>query len=119
MEPGLKKHFLDLWKKYFGKAELPITFFYSKETSGAREAPVPSGRSCLICELAMVRKGSSLYYHERNLACAGARRYLGYATGMRKNFEYFLSCGIPGEMEGERYKQTPEIVLETMKHQQT
>ena len=31
------------------------------------------------------------------------------------NFEYFLSCGIPGELEGERYKKSPEIVLEFMK----
>jgi uncharacterized protein (DUF169 family) len=34
---------------------------------------------------------------------------------MRPNFEYFLSCGIPGEMEGERYKKSPELVREVMK----
>ena len=28
------------------------------------------------------------------------------------NFEYFLSCGIPGKLEGERYKKTPELVKE-------
>jgi hypothetical protein len=31
------------------------------------------------------------------------------------SFEYFLSCGIPGELEGERYKKTPELVKEIMK----
>lgn len=31
---------------------------------------------------------------------------------MRPKFEYFLSCGIPGEMEGERYIRTPEMVLD-------
>jgi hypothetical protein len=25
-------------------------------------------------------------------------------------FEYFLSCGIPGKLEGERYKKSPELV---------
>jgi hypothetical protein len=30
------------------------------------------------------------------------------------NFEYFLSCGIPGQLEGERYKKTPEIVKSFM-----
>ena len=30
------------------------------------------------------------------------------------DFEYFLSCGIPGKLEGERYKKTPEMVKETM-----
>jgi hypothetical protein len=29
-------------------------------------------------------------------------------------FEYFLSCGIPGKLEGERYKKTPEIVKTLM-----
>jgi len=31
------------------------------------------------------------------------------------NFEYFLSCGIPGKLEGERYKKSPEMVMEIMK----
>jgi hypothetical protein len=31
------------------------------------------------------------------------------------DFEYFLSCGIPGKMEGERYKKSPEMVKEYMK----
>ena len=25
-------------------------------------------------------------------------------------FDYFLSCGIPGTVEGERYKKSPELV---------
>ena len=32
------------------------------------------------------------------------------------NFEYFLSCGIPGKLEGERYKKTPELVRELFQH---
>jgi hypothetical protein len=38
---------------------------------------------------------------------------------MRQNFEYFLSCGIPGEMEGERYIKTPEMVKGIMNKMQT
>jgi len=30
------------------------------------------------------------------------------------NFEYFLSCGIPGKLEGERYKKSPELVREVV-----
>lgn len=51
--------------------------------------------------------------------CGGARRYLGFETEMRSNFAYFLSCGIPGEMEGERYKQSPELVEEYLASQPT
>ena len=31
------------------------------------------------------------------------------------HFEFFLSCGIPGKVEGERYKKSPEIVRESMR----
>jgi hypothetical protein len=34
---------------------------------------------------------------------------MGFLQTPRPNIEYFLSCGIPGEMEGERYIKTPEI----------
>ena len=36
---------------------------------------------------------------------------------MFSNFKYFLSCGIPGELEGERYIRTPEMVEEWQKNQ--
>lgn len=49
------------------------------------------------------------------MGCQGGARYSGYATELRPRFTYFLSYGIPGEMEGERYKKTPEIVEESMK----
>ncbi len=32
------------------------------------------------------------------------------------NFEYFLSCGIPRKLEGERYEKSPEIVRELIKN---
>lgn len=33
---------------------------------------------------------------------------------IRPDFEYFLSCGIPGKMEGEPDKKSPELVKEIM-----
>ena len=115
MDIQLKQKFLELWKKYFNNSELPITVYFSETDNGVEKAIPAKGWSCLICELEKVRKGQSFCYDETAFKCGGAQRYLGYAPEMRKDFEYFLSCGIPGEMEGERYKQTPEIVLETQK----
>lgn len=115
MDIILKQKFLELWEKYFNKAELPITFYYSETSRGVRRAIPPKGWGCLICELAKIRKGQSACYTEETLKCGGAKRYLGYTAEMSENFEYFLSCGIPGVVKGERYKQTPEIVLETQK----
>ena len=114
MEPSLKNTFLEKWELYFGKAELPFVYFYSEDPGTATLAEESKSWSCIICELARVRKGESLAYHESSLRCGGSRRYLGYASGMRPNFAYFLSCGIPGKMEGERYIRTPEMVKEMM-----
>ncbi|HTX88393.1 MAG TPA: DUF169 domain-containing protein [Bacteroidales bacterium] len=116
MKPGFKQEFLSQWEKYFGSRELPVAFFYTKDRGDIPAARQDKPWSCLICELAQVRKGESLAWNEKNLKCGGSMRYLGYTQKMRKNFEYFLSCGIPGEMEGERYIRTPEMVKELMEH---
>ncbi len=116
MNPELKKDFLTKWEKYFGSHELPITFFYVKDKGNIPAADPGKKWSCLICELAQVRKGQSLAWNGKNLMCGGSKRYLGYTQEMRKNFEYFLSCGLPGEMEGERYIRTPEMVREIMRN---
>jgi uncharacterized protein (DUF169 family) len=118
MKIELKNEFIELWKKYFGDAELPLTFYYTTDDGGAEKAEKPKGRSCLICELAKVRGGKSVFYNTNSLACGGARRYLGYAENMRPGFEFFLSCG-NDQMEGERYIKTPEMVKEFMKNQKT
>ncbi len=119
MDLILKEKFSALWEKYFGNAEMPITFYYRQETGSATLVKKAKGRSCLICELARVRKGESLAYDADSIACGGARRYLGYTETIRPDFEYFLSCGIPGELEGERYIRTPEMVVELQRHQKT
>jgi hypothetical protein len=46
------------------------------------------------------------------IGCGGGKRYLGFTQELRPEFEYFLSCGIPGRLEGERYKRSPELVRE-------
>lgn len=116
MQGDLKERFLERWSKYFKNAELPITFYYSNGDHGVKAAPI-HGRSCLICDLMSVRRGDSLYFNKDTINCGGAKRYTGFTNKMRPDFEYFLSCGIPGEMEGERYIRTPEMVSELMKNQ--
>ena len=37
---------------------------------------------------------------------------MGFLETPRPNIEYFLSCGIPGQLEGERYIKTPEKARE-------
>jgi uncharacterized protein (DUF169 family) len=115
MDREMKDKFIALWKKYFKDAELPITFYYTNGNGNAAWVHVEKKRSCIIGELAKVRNGESIVYNADLITCAGAKRYLGFTNTIRNGFEYFLSCGNE-EIEGERYKQTPEIVLETMKN---
>jgi uncharacterized protein (DUF169 family) len=114
MEAELKRRFIELWHEHFSDAELPIGFYYTGE-AGRAEPAQPQGQPCVICRLAQVRAGTSLAFDVDAVGCSGGKRYLGFAPGLRPGFEYFLSCGIPGEMEGERYKKSPELVQELLK----
>lgn len=115
MDMGIKEKFMRLWKKYFAGAELPIVFYYADEATGAEVIKPASGHRCIFAELSKVRKGKSLCFHAESIGCFGGRRYLGFTDEVMPNFEYFLSYGIPGELEGERYKKSPEFVKKIMK----
>ena len=112
----IKDKFLADWGKYFPGAELPIVFYYTDQEGRAEMVPPPSGHQCIIGTLAKVRKGESLCFSAGSLGCFGGKRFAGFMTGLSPNFEYFLSCGIPGKLEGERYKKTPELVREWTKN---
>jgi len=103
--------------KYFDGAELPIVFYYSEQPMGVSVVPPaakPPAHRCVIADLAMVRKGKSKCFNVDSLGCTGAKRYFGFTEQLREDFEYFLSCGIPGRLEGERYKKTPDIVKQML-----
>ncbi|MGD0756309.1 MAG: DUF169 domain-containing protein [Bacteroidales bacterium] len=117
MNIEIKDHFIQQWKKYFNNADLPVIFYYTDNPGDATVVSSKGKWNCLICELQKVRAGQSLAFSSESLKCGGAKRYLGFADRMRPNFEYFLSCGIENEMEGERYIRTPQLVKELMKNQ--
>ena len=115
MDAKLKADFLVLWKKFFGEAELPISFYYTDEEGHAELAKPNTIPRCVIAALSLVRKGRPLCFDAESIGCFGGQRYLGFRETVRPGFEYFLSCGIPGKLEGERYKKTPEIAAESVK----
>jgi uncharacterized protein (DUF169 family) len=53
--------------------------------------------------------GEAVYFDKEHFGCPGGGYYMGFFESPRPKLEYFLSCGIPGEMEGERYVKTPEL----------
>ncbi len=115
MDNKIKTEFCNRWKLYFGDADLPICFFYT-DNEEVQLASSPKKRQCFIGVLAKVRRGESLRFNGDNVTCLGGKRYLGFSNKMMPYFEHFLSCGITGKIEGERYKKSPELVKELMKH---
>ncbi len=110
MDMQFKEKFVLAWRKYFDEAPLPITFYYSAEAGHAPLAQPGSEARCVMGPLVKVRNGTSLTLAVESVGCFGGKRYLGFDNRLSPNFEFFLSCGIPGQIEGERYKKTPELV---------
>jgi len=116
MDTKRKEEFIKLWQKYFSEAELPIVFYYTNELGHADMVkPSLEEHRCLFADLSEVRQGRSLCFDATSIGCFGGKRYLGFSNEVMSNFEYFLSYGIAGKLEGERYKKSPELVKETMK----
>jgi uncharacterized protein (DUF169 family) len=114
MDLELKRQFIERWEKYLAGAELPIAVYYTNEEGHGEMVQPPKGHQCIIGVLSRVRKGQSLSFDVDAVGCGGGKKYLGFVQGIMPNFEYFLSYGIPGKLEGERYKKTPEMVNELM-----
>lgn len=112
---SLLERFMGRWEQYFPGQNLPIAYYYSnEEIESVREAE-SSENHCILCDLHAVMHGKDRVFDRNSIRCPGARRYLGfdedfYNQKSVERFRFFLSCGIPGEVEGERYKQSPELV---------
>ncbi len=117
MSMELKQKFAARWEKYFSGAELPVVFYYADDPGSVKPAAVPRERRCFIGDLAAVRRGTPLAFESGAVTCTGGKRYLGFSQALRPDIEHFLSCGIPGKLEGERYKKTPGLALEQLKRQ--
>jgi uncharacterized protein (DUF169 family) len=112
MDTEIRDRFATRWQRYCPGAELPITFELSETCGTSEKAKTTEGWHCVICDLERVRNGKSLVLDQSSVTCSGGRIYLGYDNQRSENFRYFLSTGLPGVVEGERYKRKPEIVDE-------
>lgn len=118
MDKTLKTDFIRLWRKHFGRTEEPLCFFYTDDERYAAflDRRRKSGEfRCLIKALGRVRRGKVLAFDRGTIGCPGGLRYAGFSKSLRPDFKFFLSCGIPGRMEGERYKKTPELVEQMLR----
>jgi len=117
MDAKLRDGFTGKWEKYFNGAALPIAFWYTNDDGVKQHIRPVKGQVCMVGQLALVRRGETLAFDADSVGCGGGKRYMGFTSELRPGFEYFLSSGIPGKMEGERYKKSPELVLEALGRQ--
>jgi hypothetical protein len=110
MDTALTNLFIPLWEKFFPGEKLPIGYFYTDQVRDEDLKETVNLDRCLIGNLSRVYEGYSFVYDARTPGCSGGKRYTGFSKSLRPKFEYFLSCGIPGELEGERYKKSPQLV---------
>jgi len=110
MDIILRDRFTTLWQKYFPRADLPLAFEFRQGPGTVKNVPPPGGWRCIICQTGPARNGTPLAFDAASVTCRGGLMYTGYSRERPPGFRYFLSTGKEGVVEGERYKQTPEIV---------
>jgi uncharacterized protein (DUF169 family) len=101
---------IDSFRKALGMAEYPVLFRYTDSLPEGTLLPPEGKHVCVFALLAKTRaEGRPVALSASRFGCGGGGYYLGFLDAPREGIEYFLSCGIPGKMEGERYIKTPEL----------
>jgi uncharacterized protein (DUF169 family) len=99
-------------RETLGLRESPLGIYYTNEKPQGI-TPNPGASTCMIGYLQNARKkGETVYFDQEHVGCPGGAYFMGLRGSVRPHMEYFLSCGIPGQLEGERYIKTPELARE-------
>lgn len=99
--------FITNYQEAFGmQAEPPVAFWYSDEA----EIPTEKVNGCLFKCMKQVRKGSPVSLSNETITCGGGKFYTGF-TEMPERIPGFVSLK-------EKYKKTPEMVLDFIQETQ-
>ena len=103
------------WRPFhetLGLKESPLGIYYTQDQPEGITAKAGI-HLCMIGLLKKARKsGKTVYFDKNHFGCPGGAYYMGFFESPRPHIEHFLSCGIPDQMEGERYIKTPELAKE-------
>jgi len=116
MEPKLRDKFIRFWDRYFPGAELPLAFYFIDDIGDMELSPPTEGLKCFATDLLRVRRGECIAFHKEALGCPGARKYLGFTQTHPEEIDHFLAGGLPGVIEGIRYKKNLELATASMKN---
>lgn len=110
----MKKRF-ETFMEALGTTEYPVLFRYADDLPKGTLLPAEGAWTCVFALLSKTRsEGVPVALAASHHGCRGGGFYLGFLDTPREGIEYFLSCGIPGKMEGERYVKTPELARAKM-----
>jgi uncharacterized protein (DUF169 family) len=96
-------------KEMLGISDSPIGFHYTADPPAGAMTVKQKSRVCIYPFLNQARRGKTVYFSREWKACRGGAFYLGYKKSLMKGIGHFISTGIPGRLEGERFKKTPEL----------
>lgn len=103
----------DRFHERLGLREHPLGIFYADQQPQGGMTPKEATHACIFAFLKKTRQESeTAYFDAGHTGCFGGAYYMGFRPAAMPKIEYFLSCGIPGKMEGERYIKTPELAKE-------
>jgi hypothetical protein len=110
-------HLFDKLRSALCLKSYPVAILWSDEMPETALSHISGVRGG--CMIPLVKKvayeGKIVAFGRNNYGCGGGGHQLGFNAQMGPEFNYFLSCGIPGKFEGEGYKKTPELVTELQK----
>ena len=95
-------------REMMGLRHEPLAFYYSEEAPAGYQ-PKPETRGCLVAVLGRARRGETVFFDRDTAGCPGGGHFLGFCEA-RPEIDLFVSTGIPGKMEGEHYKRSPELM---------
>lgn len=113
-----------------GLSEEPMGMFYSQQEPAGGFSPKPAvlptremeGKgevnwgalfenfSCVMGNIWRARrKGTAAYFDRERFGCIGGAFYLGYLKPQLEFITYYVSTGIPNQIQGEHYLESPEV----------
>jgi uncharacterized protein (DUF169 family) len=105
-----------LWNEFrtaLGLIESPLGVYYTDDPPDGKTPKADMAPGTHLCMIGLLKRarhhGETVYFDKNHFGCPGGAYYMGFFESPRPQIEYFLSCGIPGRMEGERYIKTPEL----------
>ena len=115
--------------KALGAAEEPFGVYYTDKEPGEGFCPKPGNLpsaeqeaegevnfgeifgnfSCVMANIWRARRrGSAAYFDRERFGCLGGAFYLGFLKPQLDFIAHYVTSGIPGVTEGERYLESPE-----------